>query len=84
MTPPLISAALQLMPPGGPAVDFGADVGFWSVPLAEQGHVFAYEPVPSNTERLRDNAALNGVQATDGGAATRDLEHAGRALPLAS
>ena len=61
---PLISAALQLMPPGGLAVDLGANVGFWSVPLAKQGHVFAYEPVPSNTERLRDNAALNGVQAT--------------------
>ena len=61
---PLISAALQLMPPGGLAVDLGANVGFWSVPLAKKGRVHAYEPVPSNADRLHDNAFLNGVQAT--------------------
>ena len=61
---PLISAALQLMPPGGLAVDLGANVGFWSVPLAKKGRVHAYEPVPSNADRLHDNAFLNGVEAT--------------------
>jgi FkbM family methyltransferase len=60
---PLIAAALRLLPPGGVAVDIGANVGFWTVPLAKKGRLYAYEPVPSNAARLRDNAALNSVQS---------------------
>ncbi len=51
---------------GGCALDVGANVGFWSVPLARtcaeaRGHLFAFEPVPRNADRLEDNLRRNGV-----------------------
>jgi FkbM family methyltransferase len=51
---------------GGAVVDAGANIGFWSVPLARHlagtaGRLFAVEPVPVNASRLRENLRLNGV-----------------------
>jgi N-acetylglucosaminyl-diphospho-decaprenol L-rhamnosyltransferase len=51
---------------GAIAVDAGANVGFWTVPLAQRaattgGYVIAAEPVPANLERLAENVARNGV-----------------------
>lgn len=62
-----LAAACRLLDrPGAVAVDAGANIGFWTVPLARaaarvEGHVVAVEPVPSNRARLQTNLALNGV-----------------------
>jgi FkbM family methyltransferase len=53
---------------GGVAVDAGANIGLWSVPLALEASrtgaaVMAFEPVPRNAERLRQNLWLNDVAA---------------------
>lgn len=55
--------------PGAVAVDVGANIGYWSVPLAQQlqavgGRLLAVEPVAANERRLRQNVALNGVRDT--------------------
>lgn len=46
-------------------LDVGANVGFWTVPLAQQarkgGRVHAFEPMPGNLRRLRENLRLNGL-----------------------
>jgi FkbM family methyltransferase len=52
----------------GVALDAGANVGLWTVPLALEaaatsGRVIAVEPVPGNARRLRENLLLNGVEA---------------------
>lgn len=52
---------------GSVAVDAGANIGLWSVPLARWaarrgGRVIAVEPVSANAERLRQNLRLNGVE----------------------
>ncbi len=50
---------------GGLALDVGANIGFYSVPLAIAGaRVLAFEPVPQNVSRLRENVALNGLEST--------------------
>jgi len=60
---PLISAAIKLLPTSGVAFDIGANVGFWTVPLALRGEsVVAFEPVPSNASRIRENLALNSIE----------------------
>jgi FkbM family methyltransferase len=63
-----IRAARELMcrRSGGVAIDAGANIGFWTVPMALQaaaGHgcVVAVEPVAANARRLRENLALNAV-----------------------
>jgi FkbM family methyltransferase len=55
---------LRLRP--GVAVDAGANIGLWTVPLAREaaavgGRVIAVEPVPANAGRLRENLRLNGI-----------------------
>lgn len=58
----LIASARRLLTTDGVAFDVGANVGFWTVPLALDGaRVVAYEPVPSNATRVRENADLNAV-----------------------
>lgn len=63
----LIAAVQRLLQrPGWVAVDAGANVGFWTIPLAQQaarshGFVVAVEPVPANAARLREQLALNRV-----------------------
>ncbi|HEY0487309.1 MAG TPA: FkbM family methyltransferase [Mycobacteriales bacterium] len=62
-----IAAARRLLrTPGAVAVDAGANVGLWAVPLAHHlaalgGHLLALEPMPANARRLRENLALNGL-----------------------
>ena len=47
-------------------LDVGANVGFWTVPMTKalgpSGKVHAFEPVPSNNLRLRENVTLNNLQ----------------------
>lgn len=54
---------MKLLPPGGCAVDIGANVGFWAVQcalaLGPGGYVYAFEPNPWALERLRRNIRLN-------------------------
>jgi FkbM family methyltransferase len=50
-------------------LDVGANIGWWSIPLARKlarhgGRVIAFEPVPANRARLEWAIAANGVQAT--------------------
>jgi FkbM family methyltransferase len=52
----------------GVAVDAGANIGLWTVPLALEAaaagsRVIAVEPVPANARRLSENLRLNGVEA---------------------
>lgn len=59
-----IEAAQHLMTRGSIAIDAGANVGLWTVPLARHAavvgaRVIAAEPVPSNAARLRENLAIN-------------------------
>lgn len=61
----LLQAARRLMRrPGDIALDVGANIGLWTVPLARHaasigGHVVAFEPLPANVERLQANLELN-------------------------
>ena len=60
-----IAVLLPLLRPGGIALDVGANIGFYTVPLAIRAktigsRVVAAEPVASNAEWLRYNLALNG------------------------
>lgn len=61
-----IRSMTRLFQPGWTVLDVGANVGFWTVPLARRlkalgGRVFSFEPVPSNFARLQTNVALNGL-----------------------
>lgn len=62
---PIVGAAQQMLTPhGSVAIDVGANVGLWTVPLARSaatnhGMVLAFEPVPRNVQHLRANVALN-------------------------
>lgn len=59
-----VRAAAALLRPGTVAVDAGANIGLWAVPLAVAAgaagaRLLAFEPVPANARRLRENLALN-------------------------
>jgi FkbM family methyltransferase len=59
------SALLSFLRPSGVALDVGANIGFYTVPMAIRAkeigsHVIAVEPVASNAQWLRYNLALNG------------------------
>lgn len=61
-----VSRLMRLLPPQGCALDVGANVGFYTVALAQaarrvQGTLHAFEPVPANCDRLTRNLELNGV-----------------------
>jgi FkbM family methyltransferase len=48
-------------------LDVGANVGFWTIPLARHvqklgGICYAFEPVPGNYERLTQNICRNGLK----------------------
>ena len=64
-----IAAMQRLMRREGTvAVDAGANVGFWTVPLARRaaelrGRVIAVEPVPANARRLQENIRRNRLGA---------------------
>ena len=57
------SLFLSLMPEGGTVIDAGANVGFYTLMMANQvgpeGRVFAFEPVPRNFKALVANLELN-------------------------
>jgi FkbM family methyltransferase len=51
--------------PGSVAVDAGANVGVFTIPLAQavgpQGRILAFEPLPANVKRLESNVARNAL-----------------------
>jgi FkbM family methyltransferase len=56
----------SFMRTGGATIDVGANIGFYAVPLGMRARslgsrVIAFEPVPSNIQRLVENVALNGL-----------------------
>jgi FkbM family methyltransferase len=54
---------LEEIPKGGVFVDVGANVGLWTVTLAQHfDWVWAIEPHPDNLSVLRKNLMLNGIQ----------------------
>ncbi len=59
----------QFIPAGTDVLDVGANIGFWTVPLANRvgatgGTVHVFEPVAANVARLRENLRLNAVEDT--------------------
>jgi FkbM family methyltransferase len=65
--PQLQSAILDFVRPGKVAYDVGANIGYISLLLAktvgQQGHVFSFEALPANIERMRQNVSLNQMEA---------------------
>ncbi|MBV8777617.1 MAG: FkbM family methyltransferase [Alphaproteobacteria bacterium] len=59
------AAALQFAPAGGVAIDIGANLGEWAVPLARAvgraGHVLCCEPNPEVAAALRKTLAINNL-----------------------
>lgn len=63
---PQLQAAIQkLVLPGQITYDIGANIGFVTLLFAQcvesTGHVYAFEALPANLQRLRDNITLNAV-----------------------
>jgi FkbM family methyltransferase len=60
-----IRSVLRLMSPNWVVLDVGANIGFWTVPLAKvlkgRGCLHAFEPVPANFARLVQNVEKNGL-----------------------
>lgn len=63
--PDLQAAIAELVKPGMRVYDVGANIGYISLLLArrvgETGHVYAFEALPANLERLRLNLELSGL-----------------------
>ena len=63
-----IRSVLRMFTPEWVILDVGANVGFWTIPMAKAlgagGTVHAFEPVASNNLRLRENVRLNGLEQT--------------------
>lgn len=60
----VIQKLTKYLKTGGTVLDAGANIGFYSVPLGLEvkkrgGLVYAFEPVESNYNRLKENIALN-------------------------
>ena len=59
------SAAEKLIAPGSVVYDVGANIGYISLMCAglagTHGHVYAFEALPGNVERLQQNVTLNGL-----------------------
>lgn len=62
-----IRSVLRLVEPHWIILDVGANIGFWSVPMAravrESGRLHCFEPVPSNFRLLTANVERNRVAA---------------------
>jgi FkbM family methyltransferase len=58
-------AALGFLPPGGVAIDVGANLGEWALPLARRvgpgGRLFAFEPQPRIHAALGESLGLNNL-----------------------
>jgi FkbM family methyltransferase len=63
----LQTAIRKLVQPGAIIYDVGANIGYVSLLLAKaagkDGHVFAFEALPENAQRWRENIRLNGMEA---------------------
>ncbi len=63
-----IRDALRLIGPDSTVLDVGANIGFWSIPLARylkgKGRLHAFEPVPANFRRLKENVRRNLLEDT--------------------
>ncbi len=64
--PELQDAIRHFVRPGMTAYDVGANIGYTSLMLARAilpgGRVYAFEALPQNAARMRDNLALNGLE----------------------
>jgi FkbM family methyltransferase len=64
--PELQASLRELVHPGAIAYDIGANIGYISLMLVRRlgpdGRVFAFEALPDNVARLRENLALNGLE----------------------
>jgi len=62
-------AALAFLPPGGVAIDVGANLGEWTVPLARavgaSGLVLACEPAPLTAKALEATLAANALRQAE-------------------
>ncbi len=61
-----VTRLIRLMQPGGCVLDVGANVGFYTVALAQaarriESTLHAFEALPGNCDRLISNLELNGV-----------------------
>lgn len=63
----LLDSLQRVITPGMTVYDVGANIGYVSLFLARlvgpAGHVYSFEPLPENLERLRRNVSLNGLEA---------------------
>jgi FkbM family methyltransferase len=63
-----IRSVLGLIGPGSTVLDVGANIGFWSIPLANhlrgRGCLHAFEPVAANFRRLTENVKRNTLEDT--------------------
>ncbi|KKD39569.1 FkbM family methyltransferase [Limnoraphis robusta] len=60
---PIQTALAKYLKPNSVFYDIGANIGFFTVIAArlvgESGQVYAFEPVPENADRIRQNAEIN-------------------------
>jgi FkbM family methyltransferase len=60
-----MTIAFRLLQDGASVLDVGANIGFWTVPLANrvgaEGHVHAFEPSRSNIDHLEINLGANNL-----------------------
>ncbi|MDT8388527.1 MAG: FkbM family methyltransferase [Thiogranum sp.] len=59
----------SILRPGDLAIDVGANIGIYTVAMGlavqEGGHVWAFEPLPDNVVRLKQNLLANRVEQVD-------------------
>lgn len=61
--PASLTAWAEMCANGGTVLDIGAYSGLFAIAAAKMGcKVFAFEPMPFNAKRLRENAKRNGVE----------------------
>jgi FkbM family methyltransferase len=64
--PEVQEAVKEFVKPGGVVYDVGANIGYFTILFARTvgrgGEVFAFEPLPANVARLRENIRLNGLE----------------------
>jgi FkbM family methyltransferase len=81
--PELQSAVMEMVEPEMVAYDVGANIGYISILLArragEKGRVLAFEALPANLERLRQNLALNDMGAQVRVVEAAVMDHSGPA-----
>lgn len=64
--PGVLSRLATCLEQGSVVLDVGANVGFYTVPLARalkkmKGKVYSFDPIPGNCDRLRELISLNGL-----------------------